>query len=383
MAEPLYASLAGVTVATAAARLGLRAGARGSWGPCPCCGADRRGSEDRRAPLGVSRDGRGWRCHRCGQAGDVAALVLALATGGGASGADGWGRARALAEGVGLLAPAGAVVSPVRVVVPRVLEAPPAPPAVAAPRDVALAWSVSGPVHHDPEVAAWLRSRALDPDAVALLDVARAYPDPERRAELLRLAALPPARATTEDGLARLAGVPRWAACGARPWSDGWRLVLPTCGPDGAMVGLRARWVRPDPPRAKEIGGTGVAAGPAVYADPVGRWLLARGPEAEAGELAGGIAVNPWRWRWSGAVVVCEGGPDFLTLATGPARAEVGKATAALLGVWSGGWSPAVGGRLPPGCTVRLATDPDAAGRAYAAKIRETLPAGCRVEVLT
>jgi hypothetical protein len=79
---------------------------------------------------------------------------------------------------------------------------------------------------------------------------------------------------------------------------------------------------------------------------------------------------------------VCEGGPDWLTLAAAEARRVQGKATAAILGLWSGGWTREIGARLPPGCTVRLALHQDGAGEGYAKQVRATIPAGCRVEVL-
>ena len=55
---------------------GLTADASGrAWGPCPACGAEQRGSKDRRRPLRASVDGICWRCFRCGAAGDAAALA--------------------------------------------------------------------------------------------------------------------------------------------------------------------------------------------------------------------------------------------------------------------------------------------------------------------
>jgi hypothetical protein len=388
----LYAELAGCTVDAAAAALGLRPGGRGTWGPCPACGADRRGASERRGPVGATNDGRAWRCHRCGAGGDVAALVAAVAVGSArAPGAEGWAAARALAVEVGLLAPDAAleraepsgrpVARPAPVARPGVDSGPVR--ALAPAGEVARLWSWSWPVEPEGDAAAWLRSRALDPDAVRLLDLARELPPADElayleaeRAGILAVDGLP------VDG----ATVPAWAALGRSAWSAGWRVVLPTWGPTGAMVGLRARWCLLDPRKppfgGKEVGGTGIASGPAVYADPVGRWLLERGPEARAGELAGDADRNPLAWRWSGAVVVAEGGPDWLTLATAEPRAQRGKATAAILGLWSGGWTAEIGARLPSGCVVRLAVHDDGAGDGYAERVRATIPAGCRVEVV-
>ena len=40
--------------------LGLRPGRMRSLGPCPACGADRRGKADDRLPIGTDRQGAGW-----------------------------------------------------------------------------------------------------------------------------------------------------------------------------------------------------------------------------------------------------------------------------------------------------------------------------------
>lgn len=54
--------------------LGMRVSKAG-MGPCPACQADKRGSEDKRPPMGVHQDGGGWHCHACNARGDVMDLV--------------------------------------------------------------------------------------------------------------------------------------------------------------------------------------------------------------------------------------------------------------------------------------------------------------------
>ena len=49
--------------------------------PCPSCGEEVRGSEDRRGPVGVRGDGKGWRCFRCDAAGDGLELATLVWTG--------------------------------------------------------------------------------------------------------------------------------------------------------------------------------------------------------------------------------------------------------------------------------------------------------------
>jgi len=50
---------------------------------CPGCGAEQRGYSrpDPRGPVGLTRDGEGWRCFRCDVGGDAVALAAFLATG--------------------------------------------------------------------------------------------------------------------------------------------------------------------------------------------------------------------------------------------------------------------------------------------------------------
>lgn len=43
--------------------------------PCPACGAEHRGSTDKRGPVGVRGDDRGWRCFVCDAAGDTVELL--------------------------------------------------------------------------------------------------------------------------------------------------------------------------------------------------------------------------------------------------------------------------------------------------------------------
>ena len=45
--------------------LSLKMGRMQSFGPCPSCGAERRGSSDPRGPLGLTPNKLGFMCHRC------------------------------------------------------------------------------------------------------------------------------------------------------------------------------------------------------------------------------------------------------------------------------------------------------------------------------
>lgn len=51
---------------------------RNGIGPCPACGASNRSTKnhkDGRGPIGMTHDGRGWRCHVCSAGGDAVTLA--------------------------------------------------------------------------------------------------------------------------------------------------------------------------------------------------------------------------------------------------------------------------------------------------------------------
>lgn len=349
------------------------------FGPCPGCG----GGTDGR----IVRLNRGtspaWAClvEGCGAAGDAAHLIGWVVLGRKPSGAEDWQRVSDEAEALGLVAPldAGGPPPSLRGPVGRPSASVAAGAGVGAPvatgarggppgerDDVPRRWPARdelaalaracGPVAGDAEAVTWCRSRGLDPARLDALGLARVL-EAEVPAEVEALT---------------------WPRLGERrAWWSGWRLVLGVVGPDGRVIGTRARWIGAGAPpvAAKEIGGFNVPAGPACYADKVGRWLLEAGAAARPG-----AEVPDTAWRWSGVVVIAEGGPDWLTLASSHKR-DRRAATAAVLGVWSGAWAAELAERLRSARVVRLALDPDDGGERLAAKALETLPASVRVEV--
>ena len=102
--------------------------------PCPACGAETRGSTDKRGPVGVRPDEMGWKCFRCEAAGDVVDLFsyncagTPLREGGSAQKT----AVRRCLEGHGLISNGGAYKAPsARVsslVPPRRATAPPSGP---------------------------------------------------------------------------------------------------------------------------------------------------------------------------------------------------------------------------------------------------------------
>jgi hypothetical protein len=210
------------------------------------------------------------------------------------------------------------------------------------PRDEVLAlWRACGPVTADAEVSAWLRSRCLDPATIQDRDLARALP---RTGQL--------------HAWARYAG----SSWGERP--EAFRCILPLYSASGALEGLRARALRPDPAAGlKALAPVGGGATGLLLADDLGRRLL-RGEEAARAYVLNCAPVG---------LVVAEGETDFLTWAT--SWSDAAEYAPALWGVVAGSWNAEHAARIPDGATVLIATDRDEAGDGYAAAILETLTA--------
>ena len=166
---------------------------------------------------------------------------------------------------------------------------------------------------------AWLDELGTDQEAVRALELARGWP-------------------TWADP-----SVASWATWRRSSWTEaGCLAVLPTFGPDGLQVGIRAVF-----PGGEAVP-RGTSSAGSVYADPVGRWLLAAGGQAKAGGQ-----VDGWRWRWSGRVVVVAGAAGWLQAVTAGGRLTR-ENTAAVFGVWSGGWSASIGARIPMGAELLM-----------------------------
>jgi hypothetical protein len=311
--------IAACTIADVAARVGLHL-ARDSRHvyPCPACREERRArNDDRLGPVWISDHA--WGCQRCGARGGAVALACwALVGARLAKGDPRWRDVLRLLEARGL-----ADIEP----------APPPPPAP-RPRPAAdelrALWAASVAPAADAEVAAWLRSRGLDPVAVGGL-----------------------ARALPPDVAA-----PRWASFRGHPWTAGWRLLLPSFAASGRAESFRARWVRPAddlPPGGEKASAASAGVGSASG-------LVLATPEAR--RLLSGSAPGP--------LVIVEGEPDFLTWAT--------RWPGAVVGIWNGAWQPDLAARVPDGTRVVLRTHHDATGDAYAARIAATLAGRCQIE---
>ena len=200
-----------------------------------------------------------------------------------------------------------------------------------SPAEVARVWSEAGRVWPNDTrgVGAWLEARGLD--AVALL------------------------------GLDLVRTIPRWSwgADGAAKR----RAVMRVFDAEGRLVTLVGRLVEDAAEAPKEVTPAGSPRGGRVLADAGGVRML-RGESKPCG------------------VVICEGGPDFLSVARlwGPdeqrARSEY---ESAVLGIWSGSITPELLARIPDGADVVLCPHRDASGARYMQTACAGLLGRCRV----
>ncbi len=313
-----------LTLPDAAGRLGLTV-ARQHVRPCPSCGERGHGS----AKTFQGRDGRTrWKCHRCGEGGDVVDLVAwVLASGPFRKlGEDDRCRVREWFAVPGALPPPRS--RPWRPQVPADRSGAP------SAAEIGGLWNALAPVSSDPEVAGFLERRGLPVAAVQGLDLARAL----------------------HPGLR----LPGWARTAGRSWVDGWRCISPTFEASGAIRSLRARWVLAGQPPAnasKSVAPTGPgSATGSVLANATARALL----EGREGDRVDAL--------------VTEGEVDFLTWATRP-----GMDSWAIFGLWQGAWTDEIADRIPDLSRVVVRTDPDDTGDDYARRVAESLERRCEV----
>jgi hypothetical protein len=191
-------------------------------------------------------------------------------------------------------------------------------------------------VLEDEDAMAWLASRALDADHVALWDLARV--------------------------LHTSAALPTWARCRG-PWTaTGHRLLIPLFDAAGDLVSVRARCLRDPGDLSKSLAPAAFSVRGLVFADPLAQQLLRSGPPD---------------WWHPRDVVITEGEPDFLTWAS--RQGDGHEQGPAVLGVVSGSWTEEIASRLPDEARIAVRTHRDAAGEEYARAIVATLGRRCRV----
>ena len=205
--------------------------------------------------------------------------------------------------------------------------------------EVADLWAACKLVTTDDEVSAWLRSRALEPDAVAVRDLARALP--------------------------RKVALPRWAWGPGGSWADtGHRMIVGLYDAGGVMRTVRAgRIIEGNTP--KRLPPAGHKAGQVVMADTVALEVLRLGKAPD-------YIAEPLR------IIIAEGEPDWLTWATNRPL-DSRKPPFGVLGILAGAWCAELAARIPSGAHVIIRTDHDQAGEKYAADIIRTLASRCTV----
>lgn len=327
---------------------GATVGARGDASPCPACGAERRGSDDKRGPVGAY-DGC-WYCYRCGAKGDAGSWAALAATGSRLDRTN-WRAVRDACIAWGLCAPVS--VDTARPA-PRQWEARTpkldrdanAPVRRRPPReDLDALWDLALPVTDVSEVAGWLRdARGLDPSVVADLNLARA--------------------------VAPSGWLPRWASSGGGTWrATGHLLILPLYGAAGGMEAVRARCVRTPAKPAKALSPLGYETAGLVLTDPLARLLL-------AGEALGDGSSAADEVKRVG-LVIAEGDVDWLTWAT--RWGDAAQDAPAVIGLVAGAWAPEIAARVPDGARVVVRTHDDPAGKKYAAEVAASLMDRCEV----
>lgn len=196
--------------------------------------------------------------------------------------------------------------------------------------EVSRIWDKALPVTDDAATSAYLTSRALDPETVAMDDLARVI---------------------REDAV-----LPRWASYERVSWTKtGHRLVVPMFDYNGALRSVRGcRIIEGKTPKRLPPGGHKATA------------IVMACPNALA-MLRGNFEPSE--------VVIVEGEPDFLTWATRKTTAVTAR-----IGIITGSWTLDFARRCPRGASVWIRTDHDAAGNKYADLLQRTLRwSGCFV----
>ena len=341
MSRPLWVTQARAwPVASVAAVLPGLESVRGWTWPCGACGARTRhvSRGDRRGALGLARDGRGWKCHQCELHGDVVDFIAVHGVGKvlRECDADDRGHVRDIAVKMGLCdGRASAMERPPL----RARVRPPPPPPVwpgADPREVADVLDAGTfPMR---EVDDFTEARGWGRVAHLLGRIgARVLPEP--------------GWSGWEELEADHEGRAWWTGGRARTW----RLAQPMVDIAGRGVGFQARCLG----RAPVVDGKELPKA-------LGHRMQRRGwfasPSAVKSMQAGAALER---------VLVVEGITDFWASAVLMMQAPQAERMPIIGGV-SGSFEepPAV----KPGGLVYVATDADAAGDRYAAKVRAALP---------
>jgi hypothetical protein len=311
---------AAVPLAEVLAALGITLGRELALSRCPACGWRASGKDNRKCRLRSPAGEWIWHCFACGQGGDGIQAVRLVHRGD-------WSAVRDFYNSHGWCGTTPRTVPVAPVMAPSIL---PPPTGVAWPsaQSVLLFSRLLVPAVQDEGVMAWLRYRLGDRD------------DAARRASHFVMA-LP------------LGAVgPEWARIGSRTWADaGYRAIFGLWDGDGVLRSVRARRVsRGAGPKA--VPATGCKAGGLVLANPAAVAMLRREGRPQV-------------------VRIVEGEPRFLVHCL---------SGDAVLGIYSGSWTPQHAAAVPTGATVIVETDADdrnGAGDRYYEMVRAALASRC------
>lgn len=268
-------------------------------------------------------------CFACGAGGDVLSLI---ATAHSLDNRREFGRILELANEI-----AGGVAQCYRPPERRAMPAPRLPPPV---ESVGALWAAARPVTDDADLVRQLHGRCLDPTIIEERDLARCLP--------------------------HTGSLPRWARCRSQTWwESGHRLLLPMWNVEGRLCSVHARLIEsPTGDIAKGLFPTGHSTKGLFLADSFALSIIQKG--------------TPEWWRRSDppSIIITEGAPDFLTVATHYGTTDDAPG---VLGVLSGSWSDGLAARIPNGYRVVVKTHSDEAGTKYRDTICRSLRGRCRV----
>lgn len=326
---------------------------------CPACGAERpvrRGGtrlvDHGSAGVGVTSDGRGWRCFACGEGGDAIDFVALSLCGRRLRDAGDFDR-REIREWcqrhLGLASDAWQArpsrpshpscdASADELADDSTATSESTEPNYPPRKTIDALWKRLERVDEVPAVRDYLLRRGIDPTAVADLDIARAVPDRPR----------PP-----------LPVLARYKGCAW--WATGHRLIVPLVDAGGETRSVIARYIGslPDFPKSLPPSG-GHKRGGLVIACPLARQLLALGRLPEW-----------WPSDRTLELVFAEGEIDWLAWAT--EWSDGAGEAPATIGVLAGAWRQAHADRIPADTVITIGTDDDQAGDHYVDQILETL----------
>ena len=304
-----------IAVSEIASRLGLQIRQNNSLAPCPSCNAIKRGSTDKRGPIGLRSDNKGWKCHKCGAMGSGIDLVSFALNGRKFSECDNFGKNKVQTwfdikqeESPNLNKP----IAPIRG------KRPPK-------KEVHQLWSASKKLNQladDDQALHFLKSRNLNLNAVSKSGVVRVTPP------------------RTDYSW------PDWWPAGR---SLIWRLIVPAFNVKGEFVSLHTRAVQTP------------KSGP--------KTLWPKGFEAKGLFMPNRYAVKMMRQDevdLDGLLFV-EGITDFIKCAS---EVEDLNLKLAVLGGTSGSFSSVSELNIPKDLKIYIGTDPDEKGEEYAQTIR-------------